>query len=340
MRNVNEEMKNLLRDMVAVAGLAVVLVLTGCSADEEGERTAAAGDEVELRIGVGETSWLGETFNVTRSGETLEGLKAVANPASPADGEGFSLHGTELLGPAGKRQVIWNASAGQWNAGERIYWKRTSDEDDVFSVYAYAPYEANPTNITVDGSDGVLTFTSADYASGGSNPDLLYAGASVKRSDGLAQLTFNHALAKMTLGVITNNSGAAMNLTQVSVSGNLYAQGDLNLSDGTWSGTWSNFKYFSGNPESPYTTTETLKELTIDIDSNKGEDGNQPLAIADNASVSVDVGSLLLIPGPTVTASLTFEGGDSFSFTTTLEKGKAKTFNMTVGKNFEVEIVE
>lgn len=336
MRNINEEMKNLLRDMVAVAGLAVALVLTGCSADEEGERTATAGNEVELRIGVGETSWQGETFNVTRSGETLEGLKAVADPENPADGEGFSLHGTQLLGPTGKRQVIWNASAGQWNAGERIYWKRTSDEDDVFPVYAYAPYEANPTNITVNGSYGVLTFTSADYASGGSNPDLLYAGASVKRSDGLAQLTFNHALAKMTLGVITNNSGAAMNLTQVSVRGNLYAQGDLNLSDGTW----STFKYFSGISESPYTETETLKELTIDIDSNKGEAGNQPLAIADNASVSVDVGSLLLIPGPEVTVSLTFEGGASFSFTTKLEQGKAKTFNMTVSKNFEVEIAD
>lgn len=328
MRNLNEEMKNLLRDMVAVAGLAVVLVLTGCSADEEGERTAAAGDEVELRIGVGETSWLGETFNVTRSGETLEGLKAVADPENPVDGEGFSLHGTELLGPAGKRQVTWNASTGQWNAGERIYWKRTSDEDDVFSVYAYAPYEANPTNITVDGSNGVLTFTSADYASDGSNPDLLYAGATVKRSDGLAQLTFNHALAKMTLGVITNNSGAAMNLTQVSVSGELYETGKLNLK----TGAWSDWTYFETPP--------TKKELTIYIDSDEDVAGNQPLAIADNASVSVDVGSLLLIPGPTVTASLTFEGGDSFSFTTTLEKGKAKTFNMTVGKNFEVEIAD
>lgn len=331
MRNVNEEMKNLLRDMVAVAGLAVVLVLTGCSADEEGERTAAAGDEVELRIGVGETSWLGETFNVTRSGETLEGLKAVANPASPADGEGFSLHGSGLLGSDFvRRQVTWNASTGQWNSGERIYWKRTTGSE-TFNVFAYAPYKTS----TYPVSGGVLTFTSADYALGGSNPDLLYAGASVKRSDGLAQLTFNHALAKMTLGVITNNSGAAMNLTQVSVSGNLYAQGDLNLSDGTW----SNFKYFSGNPAS-YTATETSKELTIDIDSDDDTEGKQPLVIADNASVSVDVGSLLLIPGPTVTASLTFEGGASFSFTTTLEKGKAKTFNMTVGKNFEVEIAD
>lgn len=320
-------MKNLLRDMVAVAGLAVVLVLTGCSADEEGERTAAAGDEVELRIGVGETSWLGETFNVTRSGETLEGLKAVADPENPVDGEGFSLHGTQLLGPTGKRQVIWNASAGQWNAGERIYWKRTSDEDDVFPVYAYAPYEANPTNITVNGSYGVLTFTSAD---GGSNPDLLYAGATVKRSDGLAQLTFNHALAKMTLGVITNNSGAAMNLTQVSVSGELYQTGKLNLMKMT--DAWSERTCFETPP--------TKKELTIDIDSDKGVAGNQPLAIADNASVSVDVGSLLLIPGPTVTVSLTFEGGASFSFTTKLEQGKAKTFNMTVGKNFEVEIAD
>ena len=310
--------------MVAVAGLAVVLVLTGCSADEEGERTAAAGDEVELRIGVGETSWLGETFNVTRSGETLEGLKAVANPASPADGEGFSLHGTALLGPTGKRQVIWNASAGQWNAGERIYWKRTSDEDDVFSVYAYAPYEANPTNITVNGFNGVLTFTSVD---GGSNPDLLYAGATVKRSDGLASLTFNHALAKMTLGVITNNSGAAMNLTQVSVSGGLYKTGKLNL----MKGLWSDFTDFSDNDLSPGDTPAS-KSLLMTISPAK--------VIADGASVTLDIGSLLLIPGPTVTASLTFEGGASFSFTTKLEQGKAKTFNMTVGKNFEVEIAD
>jgi len=280
---------------------------------------------VELRIGVGETSWLGETFNVTRSGETLEGLKAVADPENPADGEGFSLHGTALLGPTGKRQVIWNASAGQWNAGERIYWKRTSDEDDVFPVYAYAPYEANPTNITVNGSNGVLTFTSADYASGGRNPDLLYAGASVKRSDGLASLTFNHALAKMTLGVITNNSGAAMNLTQVLVSGELYKTGKLNLMTGAWS------------DRTCFVTPPTKKELTIDIDSDKGVAGNQPLTIADNASVSVDVGSLLLIPDPEVTATLTFTEG-SFSFTTKLEQGKAKTFNMTVGKNFEVII--
>lgn len=327
MRNVNEEMKNLLRDMLAVAGLAVVLVLTGCSADEEGERTVAAGDEVELRIGVGETSWLGETFNVTRSGETLEGLKAVANPASPADGEGFSLHGTALLGPTGKRQVIWNASAGQWNAGERIYWKRTSDEDDVFSVYAYAPYKETPTNITVDGSNGVLTFTSADYALGGSNPDLLYAADSVKRSDGLAQLTFSHALAKMTLGVITNNSGAAMHLTQVSVRGGLYKTGKLNL----MKGLWSDFTDFSDNDLSPGDTPAS-KSLLMTISPAK--------VIADGASVTLDIGSLLLIPGPTVTASLTFEGGASFSFTTKLEQGKAKTFNMTVGKNFEVEIAD
>lgn len=311
--------------MVAVAGLAVVLVLIGCSADEEGERTAAAGDEVELRIGVGETSWLGETFNVTRSGETLEGLKAVANPASPADGEGFSLHGTELLGPTGKRQVIWNASAGQWNAGERIYWKRTSDEDDVFSVYAYAPYEATPTNITVNGSNGVLTFTSADYALGGSNPDLLYAGATVKRSDGLAQLTFRHALAKMTLGTITNNSGAAMTLTQVSVSGGLYKTGKLDL----MTDLWSDFTDFSDKVLGPEDTPAS-KSLPMTI--------SPALVIADGASVTLDVGSLLLIPGPEVTASLTFEGGASFSFTTKLEKGKAKTFNMTVGKNFEVII--
>lgn len=321
-------MKNLLRDMVAVAGLAVVLVLTGCSADEEGERTAAAGDEVELRIGVGETSWLGETFNVTRSGETLEGLKATTGVlpdgltvGSSAYGYGFSLHGSGLLGSdAVRRQVTWNASTGQWNSGERIYWKRTTGSE-TFNVFAYAPYKTS----TYPVSGGVLTFTSADYALGGSNPDLLYAGATVKRSDGLAQLTFNHALAKMTLGVITNNSGAAMHLTQVSVIGGLYKTGKLNL----MTGLWSDFTDFSNNVLSPG-DTPVSKSLPMTISPAK--------VIADGASVTLDIGSLLLIPGPTVTASLTFEGGASFSFTTKLEQGKAKTFNMTVGKNFEVII--
>lgn len=321
-------MKNLLRDMVAVAGLAVVLVLIGCSADEEGERTAAAGDEVELRIGVGETSWLGETFNVTRSGETLEGLKATTGVlpdgltvGSSAYGYGFSLHGSGLLGSdAVRRQVTWNASTGQWNSGERIYWKRTTGSE-TFNVFAYAPYKTS----TYPVSGGVLTFTSADYALGGSNPDLLYAGATVKRSDGLAQLTFNHALAKMTLGVITNNSGAAMHLTQVSVIGGLYKTGKLNL----MTGLWSDFTDFSNNVLSPG-DTPVSKSLPMTISPAK--------VIADGASVTLDIGSLLLIPGPTVTASLTFEGGASFSFTTKLEQGKAKTFNMTVGKNFEVII--
>ncbi len=306
--------------MVAVAGLAVVLVLTGCSADEEGERTAAAGDEVELRIGVGETSWLGETFNVTRSGETLEGLKAVADPENPADGEGFSLHGSGLLGSDFvRRQVTWNASTGQWNSGERIYWKRTTGSE-TFNVFAYAPYKTS----TYPVSGGVLTFTSVD---GGSNPDLLYAGATVKRSDGLASLTFNHALAKMTLGVITNNSGAAMNLTQVSVSGGLYKTGKLNL----MTGLWSDFTDFSDNDLS-HGNTPASKSLPMTISPAK--------VIADGASVTLGIGSLLLIPGPEVTVSLTFEGGASFSFTTKLEQGKAKTFNMTVGKNFEVEIAD
>ena len=123
--------------------MAAVLALIGCSADEQGERAAAtgSGDVVELRIDVTDSEWLGETFNVTRSGETLEGLKATTGDLPEGFGYGFSLHGSGLLGADGvRRQVTWDATHGQWNSGERIYWKRTSGSE-TFNVYAYAPYK-------------------------------------------------------------------------------------------------------------------------------------------------------------------------------------------------------
>lgn len=238
---------------------------------------------------------------------------------SRAVDEGFGVFGVGLLGSGAQRLVLWNSSTGQWDAGERIYWKRTSS-DESFNIYAYAPYKSDAGNYNVN--TGVLTFTAND--DNAHNTDLLYAGTSVKRSDGLAKLTFKHALAKISLGTITNSSGSNMSLSQVTLTGNLHKSGNLNTMDGTWSGLTA---YYS-----------TSKTFTIDIDTNSSEPGNQPLAIDDNTIADIPVEPFLLLPGPTVTITMNFSNGETFSFNTTLEQGKDKTYNITVRKNFEVVI--
>jgi hypothetical protein len=54
---------------------------------------------------------------------------------------------------------------------------------------------------------------------------------------------------------------------------------------------------------------------------------------------------LSFIPGPDGTLPITIEvnsdvANEAFSFDVTLEQGKNKTYNITIGKNYEVVIVE
>lgn len=230
---------------------------------------------------------------------------------SRAVDEGFGIYGVGLLGPGTQRLVLWNSSTGQWDAGERIYWKRTADADDTFSIYAYAPYKSDP---SFSPYTGKLTFP-ADAADG-KNTDLLYASATVKKSDGLAELNFKHAMAQISFGTITNNTSDAVTLSSVSLTGNLYASGTIN----TTNGNWSEQTYY--DPAS-----KTFERTGLDLDISSG--GIQALSIDP----------FILIPGPEeVTITLTFSTGDTSSFTTTLEQGKNKTYNITVDKNFEVVI--
>ena len=302
--------------------LAATMLQTACSSDDE--RTDGD-DLMVLTIDVVETDWTNETFNVsTRAGETIDGLKAIVDPANPADGEGFGIFSSALLGPTAstQRQVTWNAATGQWNAGQRIYWKRISTSDK-FDLFAYAPYKSTP--YTLDTSTGILTFPATD--TDGKNTDLLYAGTKVDRIDGLAMLEFRHALAQISFGTITNNTGEAITLNSITLTGSLHQSGMLNLSTGEWSG------------QTAYDPASKTFTRTIDTDS--GTEGNQPLAIANGAVKSLDIASFILIPGPTVTITLEIgrtTGTETFSFNTTLERGKNKTYNITVEKNFEVVI--
>ena len=272
---------------------------------------------------VGSTTQTGEGTVTANGAVTFTSSEGPINiysiKVSRAVDEGFGVFGVGLLGSGAQRLVLWNSSTGQWDAGERIYWKRTSS-DESFNIYAYAPYKSDANNYNED--SGVLTFTAnKDNAH---NTDLLYAGTSVKRSDGLAKLTFKHALAKISLGTITNSSGSNMSLSQVTLTGDLHKIGKLNTTDGTWS-DWTAY-----DPAS--------KTFTIDIDTNSNTEGNQPLAIDDNTIADIPVEPFLLLPGPTVTITMNFSNGETFSFNTILEQGKDKTYNITVKKNFEVVI--
>lgn len=299
-----------------VAAVLLAAMTAGCANDEAATGTTT--DGVRLQLDVVEAGWQEERVSVTRSGETMEGLKAVSGSLPAGYGYGFCLRDTNLLGAEGvSRQVTWDDAKGQWDAGNDIYWLRTSG-NETFNVYAYAPY-------TTAYREGEITFSSADD---GRNVDLLYAAAEVKRSDGLARLTFRHALAKISFGTITNSTGEAISLKQVSVKGNLHESGKQNLATGAWG---------------DYTAYYPMeKSIDRDIDTDAETDGNQPLDVANGAIVPMPVDALLLIPGPTVTITLTIgraAGSDeTFSFTTTLEQGKNKTFNVTVEKNFEVVI--
>ena len=248
---------------------------------------------------------------------------------SRAKDEGFDVVGADLLGPTAttKRYVLWNSATGRWEPGETIYWKRTTTSS-TFNVFAYAPHISQSTPYAINTTTGVLTFPRTAASDG--YVDLLYAGATVDRTDGLASFTFRHALAKMSFGTITNNTGAEVTLTGISVAprsgSNFNTQADLNLATGAWSAL------------SPTPSTSTTA-----ITRNPASS----LVIADKAIVSIDQAPVLLIPNApedsatpgvvNVTVTLTFNTG-TFSFDARLEQGKDKTYNITVEKNFEVII--
>ena len=253
---------------------------------------------------------------------------------SRAKDEGFDVVGAALLGPTAgtKRYVLWNSTTGQWEPGETIYWKRTTTSE-TFSVFAYAPHISQSTPYTINTTTGVLTFPRtedvATFATTANYVDLLYAGATVDKRDGLASFTFRHALAKMSFGTITNNTGAEVTLTDISIaprSGSSFnTQANLNLTTGAWAALGT-----------PSTSTTAIARNPA-----------SSLVIADKAIVSINQDPVLLIPNApeapatlgvvNVTVTLTFDTGN-FSFDATLEQGKNKTYNITVEKNFEVVI--
>ncbi len=326
--------------LYALTAILASLLLAGCSNNEAIEEEVSE----QLAIDVVETGWHGETVDVsTRAGETLEGLRAVANPASPADGEGFGIYCSDLNYT--NTQVVWDNTNGRWKIGEhdyRTYWK--SNEAGTINVYAYAPYKNSPTYTVADNK---LTFVAQKHSypgyttqlSGG-NVDLLQASASISRNSNVpAMLTFRHKLAKLTFGTVTNNTGETVQLRGFTVRGTINSEAKLNLTNGTWSNHSSSSTEIKFPP--PF--------VNVYNDNESYAAGAAPKTLIapllDKQTVLPNMAmgrSLLLIPNAngkiTVDVEVDNSTGEKFSFPIELEEGKEKIVNITIGRNFEVVI--
>lgn len=276
-----------------------LLLLTFSCSHEDGlltEGVVPAQHPTSLTFDVSEEPWQDERILVTR-GATLNGLKGVT---------GFGLYATSALISFTNTQVTWDNVNAKWTyAGEKtLLWPATPP-----TLYAYAPWMASPTY-----NAGTLTFTPGLE----NTTDLLWGETNVQ-ADGTAKLNFQHALAKISFGTITNHSGASVSLTGISLTGDFYQDGKLSLGDGTWS---------EKNSFTPASQTLSRNPASA-------------LVVANDATANISVADVLQIPGPTVAVTFTFTvGGVEHTATvnTTLTQGRHTTFYVTIQNHFEVII--
>ena len=306
-------------------------------------------DRMQLTLDVIETGWEGQTINAsTRAGETLEGLRAVANPASPADGEGFGIYCSGLNYE--NTQVIWDEANGWWKIGANNYnnyWQR--NETGTIDVYASAPFKTGGYTVSankltfVAQKHGYLGYT--DRLSGG-NVDLLQANASISRSsNNPAQLTFNHKLAKLTFGTITNNTGETIQLNGFTVRGTINSEAKLDLANGGWSEHVSSTTSIQLPPPFVYVVHTPAEMAGPTPDGYAAKALIEPLLDKQTVLPNMAMGrSILLIPNAngkiTVTVEVNNNSGETFTFPIELVEGMEKIVNITIGRNHEVVIVE
>lgn len=250
---------------------------------------------------------------------------------SKAEDDGFGIYCPELS--ISNAQVTWDNINGKWKIGGdyNTYWRR--NQSGNLNIYTYAPYKATPYTVTADGK---LTYHAQlhDYTGyttylSGNNVDLLYASRKdyARNSLNPALLEFNHALAKMTFGTITNNTGGTLSINGFTIIGRpyLYNSATLNLVTGEWSA-------HDNNDIGRLITPPPFASVVI-----------PPLADKETVIPTMPSRELSFIPGTDGTLPLTIEinsgiANETFSFNVTLEQGKNKTYNITIGKNYEVII--
>ena len=277
-----------------------------------------------------------ETRTVANNGSVTFTAAADINiysiSVSKAEDEGFGIYCHDLS--LTNTQVTWDNVNSRWQIGSdyNTYWRR--NQSGTLNIYAYAPYKATPYTVT---DDGKLTYEAGRHnhpsfstlLSGG-NVDLLYASKKnyARNSTEAAVLEFKHALAKMTFGTITNNTGGTLSINGFTIHGHdkLYQSATLDLETGEWSG---HVDYTAGSIQSP----PPFANIVI-----------PPLADKETIIPTMPSRELSFIPGPDGTLPLTIDvntnSSEKFSFNITLRQGKNYTYNISVGKNFEVVITE
>lgn len=323
------------------------MLMVACTSDD---KPSDAEDTRQLVFDVVEQPWEEETVGISRSGETLEGLRATTGGVPLANGlsgydYGFGIYCSTLS--ISNTQVTWDNVNGKWNIGEgyNTYWRR--GVSGTLDIYAYAPYKTEAYSV----SSGVLTFNAAQYGVpgykeklSGENVDLLYASQTgySRSSTEPAKLTFRHALAKMTFGTVTNNTGRTLSLNGFTISGTIHSQANLNLSTGEWSGHVSSdteiktpppFIYVANTlpPPDPlpsgfigFTYIPPLPDKVTILPPMQ----NREFSFIPDADGEIEL--VININSDVV--------NEEFSFPVTLKQGKNKTYNITIGKNYEVII--
>ena len=274
------------------------------------------------------TGMVAANGNVTFMAEEEIDIYSINIPKATDEGFGIYCSEPELAININNTQVKWDDTDGRWSMGHNTYWPQ--GQNSTLSIYAYAPYKASPTV-----TSGVLTFTAQVYGGttehkdklSGSNVDLLYAGKTdyASNSGKPVELNFKHALAKLTFGTITNNTGVALSLNGFTITGVMNKSADLNLA----TGEWSNHVKTSGD----YTITAPPPFVSISI---------PPIANKETIFPPMPNREMLFIPDTNGKIKLNIKinstTGEDFNFDVELVQGTNKTLNITVEKNFEVVI--
>lgn len=168
----------------------------------------------------------------------------------------------------------WNQAADDdpdnntWGYDHIKYWPNTTDEK--ISFYAYGPYDNSDNAIDIDfdavNKKPVLTYTVDNDIT--QHMDVLFAPAQEDKTktDDPINFVFAHALSRIEFAVKTaaNYSNATINLTSVSLSGNIYPSGTLALGGSTvdWNETAATSKTFSINDTRVITSDPRTVETT------------------------------------------------------------------------------
>ena len=231
---------------------------------------------------------------------------------------------TQVKWMADNTQVKWDATHQRWNYGNLLLWPHKMST--TVNMYAYAPYDEDRNygnGIKISVSSGVLTFTTTID----NTTDLLCAGVKgaqrTTENKGTIALNFQHVLAKLSFGTITNHYGRPITLDEIEVTGTLYTCRKLEMATGVWSDD-------GATTDSP---TKTYSSL------------NQNVAAGETTDFTTMATPLLLIPGPSVSITFTISttdfGTESFTFSNIpLTQGVNKTLNLTINNNFEVVITD